>query len=45
MAFIIAAIVMTLTHFKFSVQIHRVVRNKSTSKQFRKSIHRCSQRV
>jgi len=33
------------THYKFSVEIHRVDQNKSASKQFGKSIHRRSQGV
>jgi len=33
------------THFKFSMHIHRVDQNKSTSKLFGKNIHRYSQRV
>jgi len=32
-------------HFKFNVHIHRVDQNKSTSKQFGKSIDRHSQGV
>jgi len=30
-------------HFKFSMHIHRVSQNKSTSKHFGKSIHRRNQ--